>query len=140
MSTLLFFAFVAGILTILSPCVLAVVPLVVGTTAGGGGRRLAGFIAAFAGTFVAVTVLLASSLAAAGLTTDGLRLGSAVLLGILGATIAIPRLGGWFEARSAFMPRIGIRLLGDTGQADGFGRGAVVGAASGLIWAPCVRR
>jgi hypothetical protein len=91
----LMFAFLAGILTILSPCILPVVPPNAGTASNRGRRRLAGIVTGFAGMSVAVTVVLASTLAAAGLTTDRLRLASAVLLGTFGATIAIPRIGRW---------------------------------------------
>lgn len=137
MAPLLFFAFVAGLLTILSPCVLPVVPLVAGSSAAGGRRRLTGIVVGFAASFVVVTVVLASTLAAAGITTDRLRLASAVLLGILGATIAVPRLGAWVEARSSRLAQAGTDLVGHGRPDAGFTGGALVGAASGLIWAPC---
>ena len=131
------FAFVAGILTILSPCILPVVPLIAGTASSGGGRRLAGIILGFAVTFVALTVVLASTLAAAGVTTDGLRLASALLLGLFGATLAIPRLRQWVEARLAVLASLGGRLAGRAVR-PGFATGLVLGASIGLIWAPCV--
>ena len=137
MLSVVLFAFVAGILTILSPCILPVVPLVAGTASSGGGRRLAGIVLGFAATFVAVTVLLASTLAAAGVTTDRLRLASALLLGLFGATIAIPRLRHWVEARLAVLANLGGRLAGQTVR-PGFATGIILGASIGLIWAPCV--
>ncbi len=137
MLTVVLFAFVAGILTILSPCILPVVPLVVGTASSGGGRRLAGIVVGFAATFVAVTVVLASTLAAAGVTTGRLRLASALLLGLFGATIAIPRLRHWVEARLAVLANLGGRLAGRAVR-PGFATGIILGASIGLIWAPCV--
>ena len=47
MLIVLAFAFVAGLLTILAPCTLPVVPLVFGAAATGGRRRSAGILAGF---------------------------------------------------------------------------------------------
>ena len=137
MPLVLLFAFVAGILTILSPCILPVIPLVVGTASGGSSRRLIGIVVGFAGTFVAVTVLLAAALAAAGLTTDRLRLLSALLLLLFGATLAIPPMGRWFETRSSVPARVG-GVLFDTRPGSGVLGGIVLGGAIGVVWAPCV--
>ncbi len=93
MLVLLGFAALAGILTVLSPCILPVVPLLVGTTGAADRARAAGVIVGFAAAFVAVTVLFASALAAAGLTTDALRPASALILAAFGATLGDPRAG-----------------------------------------------
>jgi len=132
----LVFAFVAGTLTIVSPCTLPVVPLLVGSAAVGGRRRIAGLIIGFAGAFVATTVLLASALAAANLTTGGLRVLSAGLLALVGTVLVVPALGRWAERRLAPLPAIGTRLAAIGGA--GLGGGIALGAAIGLIWAPCV--
>ncbi len=142
MGLVLVFAFIAGVLTILSPCTLPVVPLLLGSASAGGRRRVVGLVVGFAAMFVAVTVLLASSLAAAGLTTDRLRLASALLLGAFGAVLLVPALGRWLEARTAPLTRMGALLVGagpSGGKSrSGFAGGVVLGAAIGLIWAPCV--
>ncbi len=137
MGLVLAFAVVAGVLTIASPCVLPVVPLLLGSASGGGRRRLAGILTGFAASFVAVTVLLASTLAAAGLTTDRLRLASALLLGVFGAVLLVPALGRWAEMRTATLAGLGSRLARRAGR-SGFAGGVGLGAAIGLIWAPCV--
>lgn len=141
MGLVLVFAFIAGVLTILSPCTLPVVPLLLGSASAGGRRRVAGLIAGFAAIFVAVTVLLASTLAAAGLTTDRLRLASALLLGAFGAVLLVPALGRWLEQRAAPLTRLGtsLAMAPSAGRPrSGFAGGVVLGAAIGLIWAPCV--
>src|SRR6185436_5499244 len=51
------FAFVAGLLTILAPCTLPVIPLVLGGATGGGRRRIAAIFTGFAASFVGATVL-----------------------------------------------------------------------------------
>jgi cytochrome c biogenesis protein CcdA/thiol-disulfide isomerase/thioredoxin len=129
-------AFVAGVLTILAPCTLPVVPLILGSATGRGRRRVAGLFAGFAASFVAATVLVASVLASAGLTIEPLRLVAVAILGLVGLTLAIPRLGTFVE-RS--IPARASPLSGGPGVAGtGFGTGFAIGAGIGLVWAPCV--
>ena len=112
MLVVLGFAFVAGVLTILAPCTLPVVPLVFGAAATGGRRRTFGILAGFSLTFVLVAVVLASALAAAGLTTDGLRLASAVVLGLVGLTLVSSRIEAGAEQGLLPVARLGARLAG----------------------------
>ncbi len=136
------FAALAGLLTVLSPCVLPVVPLLVGAAAdpGGaadrGGRRVAGLVLGFGAAFIAATILLASTLAAAGVTTSQLRVASALLLVAFGATLAVPALGRRVErwASRVTTPRAAAIRPG-SGE---FGSGIMLGVAVGLIWSPCV--
>jgi len=130
---LLAFAFVAGLLTILAPCTLPVVPLLLGAAAGDGRRRVAGIFTGFAASFVAATVLLSAFLAAVGLTTDRLRLVAVAALGLIGLTLAIPRLGAWLERK---IPSRAVTIGASAGP--GFGAGFAIGAGVGLVWAPCV--
>jgi cytochrome c biogenesis protein CcdA/thiol-disulfide isomerase/thioredoxin len=134
---LLAFALIGGALTILSPCTLPVVPLMLGTAGTGGRRRTTGILLGFGGTFVAATVLLASVLAAAGLTTDALRFVSALLLAAFGLTLAVPMLGRWFERRATSVASIGSSVA-TRGSEPGLAGGLVLGGAIGLVWAPCV--
>jgi cytochrome c biogenesis protein CcdA/thiol-disulfide isomerase/thioredoxin len=129
---LLGFAFVAGLLTILAPCTLPVVPLVLGGASGGDRRRIAGLLLGFGASFVAATVLAAALLAALGVTTDLLRTGAIVILGLAGLTLALPWLGDRLAAR---LPARVVRL---TVAGEGLTSGVVLGAGIGLVWAPCV--
>ena len=131
------FAFVAGVLTILAPCTLPVVPLVLGSAATGGRQRTAGILIGFSLAFLATAVVLASALAAAGLTTDRLRLASALVLGLVGLTLVAGRVGEWAERRLAPVAALGTRLAGGR-PGDGLVGGLVLGGAIGLVWAPCV--
>jgi cytochrome c biogenesis protein CcdA/thiol-disulfide isomerase/thioredoxin len=129
------FAFIAGLLTILAPCTLPVVPLLLGGAAGGGRRRPLGIFTGFAATFIAVTVLLSSVLAGAGLTTDRLRLVAVAVLGLMGLTLAVPRLETWISGR---LPARTAPLGNGAATPTGFGTGLLLGAGIGLVWAPCV--
>ena len=137
MLILVAFAFVAGVLTIVAPCILPVIPLVLGASATGGRRRTLGIVVGFGGTFVATTVVLASVLAEADLTTDGLRTASAILLGLVGLSLVVERVGASAGRRLMPLARLGTRLVGRH-PGDGLAGGIVLGGGIGLIWAPCV--
>ena len=131
------FAFLAGVLTILAPCTLPVVPLVLGAAATGGRGRTSGVLIGFSLAFIATTVVLASALAAVGATTDLLRLGSAIVLGVVGLSLVATRVERWAERGLAPIAGFGMRLAGRR-SGDGLVGGLVLGGAIGLVWAPCV--
>ena len=137
MLIVLAFAFVAGVLTILAPCTLPVVPLVFGAAATGSRRRTLGILVGFGLAFVLAAVVLASALASAGLTTDRLRVASALVLGLVGLTLVSRRIEAWSERGLAPVAGIGKRLA-DGRPGDGLIGGFVLGGAIGLVWAPCV--
>ena len=130
-------AFLAGVLTIVAPCIAPVVPLVLGAASTGGRRRSLGILAGFGLSFLTVTILLASALAGAGVTTDGLRTASAAFLGFVGLTIAVPRIDRLLGTRLAPVAGLGSGLA-HRRPGDGLAGGLVLGGAIGLIWAPCV--
>ena len=138
------FAFVAGLLTILAPCTLPVIPLVLGGAAGGGRRRIGGIFVGFGASFLAVTVVLAALLAAAGITTDRLRIAAAIVLGLVGLSLAWPRLARFFERALSRLQRRAVSgqfaPASDAagGAATDLLGGLAIGAGIGLIWAPCV--
>jgi cytochrome c biogenesis protein CcdA/thiol-disulfide isomerase/thioredoxin len=137
MVLILGFAIVAGVLTILVPCTLPVVPLILGAAATDGRRRVAGLLVGFGLTFIGVTILLASALAAAGLTTGTLRLAGAVVLGAAGMSLALPWVGVRLDRLLGPLARGGTRLAGRSAD-SGLVGGLVLGGSIGLIWAPCV--
>jgi len=134
------FAFVAGLLTILAPCTLPVIPLVLGGATGGGRQRIAGIFVGFGGSFLAVTVVFAAALASLGVTTDRLRLGAAVVLGFVGLSLAWRRVARIFDrALVPLQQRAAAgRVSSPDGRQGGLLGGLAIGAGIGLIWAPCV--
>ena len=139
-------AFAAGILSFLTPCVLPLLPLVVGASSTGGNRRPLGIVVGLGVSFVLVVVILASTLAALGITTAELRLVAIVGLLLVGLTILLPGLRGWTEQRLQPLVDRGLQVTGSSfGRDDtagssgsGFRGGLAIGAALGLVWAPCV--
>ncbi len=137
MTLLLIFAFLAGVLTILAPCTLPMVPLVLGAAAGGGRARPLGIVTGLAVSFTLFSVVLAAALDALGLTTTGLRGIAVVVLAVFGLALLWPAFGHRIEAALAPLARLGSRTQAAGPARGGFGGGLLLGAALGLIWAPC---
>jgi cytochrome c biogenesis protein CcdA len=134
MALLIFFGFVAGAATALSPCVLPVLPIALSAGATGGRRRPLGIVAGLAVSFTFATVALVYVISALGLPNDLLRkLAIVVLLGF-GVVLMIPPLAARLEAWiSRFASRAGVARP----RGDGFWSGTAVGASLGLVYAPC---
>ncbi len=128
-------AFVAGLLTALSPCVLPLLPLVMGSAA----RNRYGPIALAAGfvtTFTVIGVLLASVGAALGLSDTLVRSLSAALLVAAGVLMISHRLqdrmGRWLSPLASASTKLSRRT--DQGMGSQF----FVGALLGGVWSPGV--
>lgn len=130
-------SFAAGALTILSPCVLPLVPIVLGSAAQqhkwGPLALAAGLVASFTTVGFAVAALGASS----GFDGEIVRTFGAILLVIAGIALVVPQvqvmltkmatpLANWASQRQAGLDRFGL-----AGQ-------AAIGVLLGLVWSPCV--
>jgi cytochrome c biogenesis protein CcdA len=132
-----FLAFVAGILSILSPRVLPILPIVLGTAAS---RHPWGPLALAAGlsmSFVAIGLFVATVGHAIGLDAERLRYVAATLVVLLGAVLLLPPLqarlaaaagpiGNWADGRMA------------AGGTDGLAGQFWIGLLLGAVWSPCV--
>ncbi len=133
MITLIIVAFLAGMLTIASPCVLTVLPILLSTSIGGGKLRPVGIVLGFAVAFTAFTLAFAGALQALALPASWLRIGVIMALGIFGLSLLIPPLGRAWERLLAPLARVA-----NPGPArSGFGGGLLIGSGLGLLWAPC---
>ena len=98
MFALLAFAFVSGIITILSPCILPVLPIVLAGSVGKGRKRPIGIIVGFIGSFAGFTLALTAIVETLGIPANAMRVVAVVLIVGMGLTMLIPRLRGGFEA------------------------------------------
>jgi cytochrome c biogenesis protein CcdA/thiol-disulfide isomerase/thioredoxin len=121
-------AFVAGLITAISPCVLPVLPIVFGSGVGENRRRPYAIIAGLATCFLVSILFAAWLLDALGLPDDLLRNISIALLFVLAATLLIPQFGVWIERP---LTRLSRRPSGDLGG------GFLLGCALGLVFVPC---
>src|SRR5690242_17355656 len=115
-------AFVAGLITAISPCVFPVLPIVLGSGVGGTKRRPFAIVAGLATCFF-VSILFASVvLDALGLPSDLLRNVSIGLLFLFAATLLVPQLGVLIERP---LSRLSRRPASDLG--GGFLLGCALG-------------
>src|SRR5437763_13883902 len=102
MVLLILFAFVAGVGTALSPCVLPVLPIALSAGATGGRRRPLGLVTGLAGSFTFATVGLVYVLHPLGLPDGPLRTLAIVALILFGLALVVPATAARLEApRSA---------------------------------------
>ena len=130
-------ALLAGVLSVLSPCVLPLVPIVLGTAASEHRLGSAALATGLAISFTAIGLFVATIGFAAGLDTDVFRTVSAVLLIAVGVLLLVPRLQEQFAlAASPVSNWAG-------GYADTFTPGGLfgqfgLGLLLGAVWSPCV--
>ncbi len=132
LTLLVLFAFVAGAGTAISPCVLPVLPALLSAGATGGRRRPLAIVLGLATTFAITVAGFASVVDGVGLGDGALRSLAVVVLAGFGVALLWPRLLDRLEAPLSRLARFGPRSGG-----DGFWSGLGVGAALGLVYAPC---
>lgn len=133
MIILIVFAFLAGVVTILSPCILPILPVVLSGSVGGGKRRPFGIVTGFVASFTFFTLFLSTLVKIFGFSADFLRTISIAVIFIFGLSLILPGFQGFIEKLFARLP--GISLPADR---RGFFGGLVLGLGLGLLWTPCV--
>jgi cytochrome c biogenesis protein CcdA len=130
-------ALLAGILSILSPCVLPLVPVVL--TGAVAEHRLAplALAAGVALSFTAIGLFVATIGFSIGLDMTAFRTGAAVLLIVVGGVLLMPRLQVGFATAAGPMSnwtQSRFSSLSTSGISGQFGVGLLLGA----VWTPCV--
>jgi cytochrome c biogenesis protein CcdA len=130
-------SFLAGVLSVLSPCVLPLLPIVLGTAASEHRLGPVALAAGLALSFTAIGLFVATIGFAAGIDTGVFRTISAILLIAVGVVLLVPRLQEQFAlAASPVSNWAG-------GYADSFTPGSLAGQFGlglllGAVWSPCV--
>src|SRR5262245_44149708 len=122
------FAFVAGLITAVSPCVLPVLPIVLAGGVAERTRRPFAIIAGLAVSFFLSILFATWVLDKLGLPKDLLRNISIALLFLIAIVLIVPQVGAWIERPLARLSR---RPSGD------FGGGFLLGCALGFVFVPC---
>ena len=128
MALLIGVAFIAGVVTAISPCVLPVLPIVLAGGATGGRRRPYAVVAGLVASFTAFTLIATALLSALGLPDDLLRNIAIGFVLLAGLSLLVPALGRLVERP---FQALGRRPPGDLGGGFLFGVGA------GLLFTPC---
>lgn len=133
------FAFLAGVVTIASPCILPLLPIVLAGSAGTGRARPYAIVAGFVLVFSLATLTFSLLVQSIGLPVGSLRVTAVAVLTLFGAVLLIPRLQLAFESIASRLATFGRSVQRDAPRAaTGLGSGLVIGATLGLVWAPCV--
>lgn len=130
-------AFAAGSLSTLSPCVLPLVPILLGTAVVAHRLGPLALAAGLALSFAVVGVIIASFGVALGLDQSVLREGGALLLIAFGVLLLSGRLQERFAGAAAGISGAGNNLLGRL-TLDGLSGQFALGLLLGLVWSPCV--
>jgi cytochrome c biogenesis protein CcdA/thiol-disulfide isomerase/thioredoxin len=128
MALLLGVAFLAGVVTAISPCVLPVLPIVLGGTATGGRRRPYAVVAGLVVSFTLFTLTATALLGALGLPGDVLRNIAIAVVFVVALSLLWPPLGDLLSRPFHALAR---RRPGDVGG------GFVLGLSLGLLFSPC---
>jgi len=137
MVTSLGLAFLAGILSVLSPCVLPLLPLVLGAAASEHRLGPVALAAGLALSFVVIGLFVATVGFAMGLDAEIFQFGAAIMLILFGLVLIVPEaqtrlavaagpMSNWIESR-----------FGGFSTADLPGQFSV-GLLLGAVWTPCV--
>ncbi len=130
-------AFIAGVLSILSPCVLPILPVVLGTAASSHKLGPVALAAGLSISFVTVGLFVATIGHSVGLNADLFRYVAAVLIIGIGAVLVLPTLQARLALASGPIANWTDERLGkvrDGGLFGQFGIGMLLGA----VWSPCV--
>ncbi|PSH04028.1 MAG: cytochrome C biogenesis protein [Acidobacteria bacterium] len=127
-------AFVGGVLTILSPCILPVLPFVFARADGPFRRSGLPLLIGLVLTFCIVAIAAAFGGHWVVRLNQGGRYAAMVVFLVLGLTLIFPFLA---EILTRPLVRAGGRLQGGPSTGSGVGKSFVLGISTGLLWAPC---
>jgi cytochrome c biogenesis protein CcdA len=134
MILLIFFAFLSGIVTIFSPCIWPILPIVLSAGVSGGKQKPLGIVVGLMLSFTFFTLMITSLLKVIPLHSDTFRLMAVVVISVLGLSLAVPTFGRYIEL---LMSRFSERSGGWFQKKNGFKGGFITGLALGIVWSPC---
>ncbi|PTX58041.1 cytochrome c biogenesis protein CcdA [Litoreibacter ponti] len=131
------FAYLAGLLTLINPCVLPVLPIVLASALNADRRGPLALAAGMSLSFVTFGMVVATFGRAIGLTEQVLADTGAVAMLIFGAVLLVPALSSRFELAMA-----GLSSRADTTLATSTSSGLqgqfLGGLLLGAVWSPCI--
>jgi cytochrome c biogenesis protein CcdA len=127
-------AYFGGILTIVSPCILPVLPFVFARADRSFLRSTLPMLIGMAGTFAIVATLAAVGGGWAVQANQVGRWAALLLLALFGIALVFPRVS---DRLTRPLVALGSRLSQRGGERESIGSSIVLGIATGLLWAPC---
>ena len=130
-------AFVAGLLSILSPCVLPILPIVLGAAASEHRWGPVVLAAGLAVSFVAIGLFVATIGYSIGLDSDIFRNVAAALMIAVGMVLLVPRFQARLALAGAPLANWSDRRFGRA-RHEGLAGQLSAGLLLGAVWSPCV--
>lgn len=133
----LIFAYLAGLLTLINPCVLPVLPIVLASSLHRDRRAPLALATGMSLSFVALGLGVTAVGPALGLDTDSVARAAALAMVGFGLVMVVPALSGRFSAATAgFAASADARIdaTSDAGLQGQFLSGVLLGA----VWSPCI--
>jgi len=133
----LILAYASGLLTLINPCVLPILPIVLASATAADLRGPLSLAAGMSLSFVTLGLLVASLGPALGIDPETVSQGAAIAMVIFGATMLLPAMSGCFSlVTSGVAARAGaaIAAQGHAGLGGQFLSGTLLGA----VWSPCI--
>jgi len=127
-------AFISGILTVFSPCVLPILPIILASGIDGNTKRIKGLVLGLVMSFTLASLLLATVVRVLGIPADIVRLFAVGMLVLFGLSLVFPKI--WDMAQTLiekywhFQP--------SQNKNGGFGGGFITGISLGIVWTPCI--
>jgi cytochrome c biogenesis protein CcdA/thiol-disulfide isomerase/thioredoxin len=138
MLIILAFAFMAGCITILSPCILSIAPILLATGTQHNHQKSVGIIIGLIISFSFFTLSFSTITRITGISPDTFRYIALGIIIFFGLTMIIPWFERLFLALTQRLITLGNRLQQrSTMTKTEFLSGFLLGTALGLIWTPC---
>lgn len=134
----LFFAYLAGLLTLINPCVLPVLPIVLATALNTDTRGPLALAAGMSLSFITFGMLVTTVGRSIGLTEQRLADTGAVMMIVFGAILLIPQLSSRFETALAGISTRADSTLGAGSAPQGLTGQFLGGLLLGAVWSPCI--
>ncbi len=132
----LLLAYVAGLLTLINPCVLPVLPIVLASSLQTDPRAPLALAAGMSLAFVALGVGVTAVGPAIGLYPEDVTRVAALAMVVFGSVMAFPALGQRFAGATAALAAGADARL--TAASRGLGSEFMGGALLGAVWSPCI--
>lgn len=131
------FGFLAGLLSTLSPCVLPIIPILLGAATNAHPRAPLALAGGLALSYAVIGTGLVWAGVALDLDASLFRNAGAVILGLLGLVLMSGSLQQRFASATSGIGNVGNNLISRT-QLDGLWGQFTIGLVLGVVWSPCV--
>ncbi|NEX60075.1 cytochrome c biogenesis CcdA family protein [Noviherbaspirillum galbum] len=131
------FGLLAGLLSTLSPCVLPILPILLGSATAEHPRAPLALAGGLAMSYAIIGTLIAWAGSAVGFDVGIFRSMGAALLGVLGLVLMSPRLQQRFASATSGIGDAGNNVVSRL-TLNGIGGQFLIGVTLGVVWSPCV--